>query len=205
MLIPYSAVAALETVAIIIDGSDGSQKLYTLHKRLLTYHSGYFRRHLTDGVKTVHVDDLPELSIEGFDMFVDWMYERSLPSDTCTAVEEELMLDAYTIAVELSAGTLKNAAMDRLFNLLSDSCLSALNTEAIFDALSKDDPLLQFVVDSFCCNKGVQDNIIHGDEFADRLPQAFLVRVLQKMHHLSKLPEADRQLKREDYDIVECI
>lgn len=95
--------------------------------------------------------------------------------------------------------------MDRLFNLLSDSCLSALNTTEIFDVLSKNDPLSQFVVDSFCCNRGVNNIIVHGGEWAGHLPQAFLVRVLRKMHHLSRLLEADRKLKREDYNMAECV
>ncbi|KAH6875239.1 hypothetical protein BKA58DRAFT_117870 [Alternaria rosae] len=204
MLIPYSAVAASETVVIVFEVRE-KQKRYTLHKRLLKYHSGYFRRALVDGSEIYHVPQPADLDAMDFDILIDWMYERSLPSLIDMDCEED-MLNVYILAENLSIGTLKNALMDVLFDWLSDGYLSAENVELIFRGdLPKDDTLTHLAVDSFCCNEGVEDIIVKGEEWADNLPQEFLVRVLRKMHHLSKLPEADRKLKREDYDIVECV
>ncbi|KAI4652405.1 hypothetical protein J4E93_002607 [Alternaria ventricosa] len=199
-----SAVAASETVVIVFKLRE-KQKRYTIHKRLLTYHSGYFRSRLADGSEILYFPELGDFDTMDFDILVDWMYERSLPS-LIDMDSEENRLNVYLLAENLSIGTLKNALMDSLFDWLSDGYLSASNVDLIFQGdLPKDDPLIRLAVDAFCYNEGVEDIIVNGEEGADHLPQEFLVLVLRKMHHLSKLPEADRKLKREDYKTAECV
>ncbi|KAI4640134.1 uncharacterized protein J4E78_010719 [Alternaria triticimaculans] len=198
-----SAVAASETVVIVFKLRE-KQKHYTLHKRLLTYHSGYFRSRLADGSEIYHVSESADFDTMDFDILVDWMYERSLPALIDMESDED-MLNVYMIAENLSIGTLKNALMDVLFDWLPPCFLSAEDLEMICESLPQNDPLLRLTTDIFCL-KGWVEELSNGHPgWVDNLPQQFLVRVIQRMDQLSKLPEADRELKREDYDIVECV
>jgi len=200
MLIPYSAVAASETVVIVF-GEGEKQKRYNLHKRLLTYHSGYFRHVLVDGSKTHHVPAFAEFDAMHIDILIDWMYERSLPDMD----SDEDVLKVYILAENLSIGTLKNALMDILFDWQPTCFLSVEDIGTIFESLPHNDPLLRLTTDVFCFNGCVEEMSTGRPEWVDHLPQAFLVRVIQRTYQLSQLPEADRKLKREDYDIVEWL
>ena len=217
MLIPCSAVAASDTVVIVVVVVD-QEKVYTLHRRLLIHHSGFFRRVLTDGVNILHLRELSnfvfgefdfDFIIDNFDVFVDWLYERSLPScfDTTGTKDTDVdpMLSVYVLAQKLSVGSLKNTLMDSLFDWLSDGRYHLGNAEFMFEYLPGGDPLLQLAIDAFCFNDGVKEMSKTIIEWVDYLPQEFLVGVIRRMHHFSTLPEADRKLKREDYNIVECV
>jgi len=199
----YSAVAASETVVIVFKLGE-KQKRYTLHKRLLTYHSGYFRSRLADGSEIYHVSESADFDTMDFDILVDWMYERSLPALIDMESDED-MLNVYMIAENLSIGTLKNALMDILFDWLPPCFLSAENIGTIFGRLPENDPLPRLATDIFCSIGLVEDMSNGRPEWVDHLPQAFLLCVIRRMYQLSQLPEADRELKREDYDIVDCV
>ena len=164
----------------------------------------------------LHLRELPnfvfgewdfDFIIDNFDVFVDWMYERSLPSyfDTTGTKETDVdpMLSVYVLADKLSVGSLKNALMDSLFDWLSVGLVEVGNADFMFEYLPEGDPLLQLTIDAFCFNDGVKETSKTIIEWVDYLPQEFLVGVIRRMHHLSTLPEADRKIKREDYNIVE--
>jgi len=203
MLMPYSAVAASETIVIVF-GEGEKQKRYTLHKRLLTFHCGYFRHALVDGSKIHYVPAVAEFDTMHFDIIVDWMYERSLTALIDMGSDED-MLNVYILAENLSIGTFQNALMDILFDCLPPCFLSAEDIGMIFETLPQDDPLLRLTTDTFCLNGWVEEMSNGRPEWVDHLPQAFTVCVIRRMYQLSKLPEADRKLKREDYGIVESV
>ncbi|KAI4616846.1 hypothetical protein J4E83_006427 [Alternaria metachromatica] len=197
-----SAIAASETVVIVFEGK--KQKRYTLHKRLLTYHSGYFRQVLDDGSKIHHVPAVAEFYPMHFDIIIDWMYERSLPALIDMGSDDDV-LNAYILAENLSIGTFQNALMDILFDWLPPCFLSAEDIGTISGRLPENDPLLRLATDIFCSNGWVEKMSNGRPEWVDHLPQAFLLCVIRRMYQLGQLPEADRKLKREDYDIVECV
>jgi len=198
----YSAVAASETVVIVFVEEE-KQKRYTLHKRLLTYHSGYFRGALVDGSEIYHVPAFAKFDAMHFDIIIDWMYERSLAALIGMDSDED-MLKVYILAENLSIGILKNASMDVLFDCLPPCFLSPEDIGTIFESLPQNDPLLRLTADVFCFNGCVEEMSNGRPEWVDHLPQAFLLRVIRRTYQLNQLPEADRKLKREDYDIVEC-
>jgi len=200
---PYSAVAASETVVIVFVVEE-KQKRYTLHKRLLTYYSGYFRRALVDGSEIYHVPAFAKFDAKDFDILVDWMYERNLDALIENNSDEDI-LKAYILAENLSIGTLKNALMDILFEWLPPCFLSAEDIGTIFERLPPNDPLLRLATDVFCFNGCVEEMSNGHPEWVDHLPQAFLLGVIRRMYQLSKPPEADHKLKREDYNIVQSV
>jgi hypothetical protein len=193
-----STAAASDTVVVIVGPE---QKRYTLHKRLLEYHSAYFRRAFRGDVSQYNN---PTIHAPCFDIVVDWMYEKGLPSYTKTKTGGELLL-TYMLAEFLSIGGLKRMSMDKIFDLLSDSRVPGGIVEILFRKLPKNDPLLQLTVDLFCINNGVARMSV--DEFADidNLPKEYLARVIRKQHQLSELPEAKRVLSRGDYSTVICM
>jgi len=155
MLTPYSAVATTETVVIVFVEEE-KRKCYTLHKRLLTYHSGYFRRALADGLGIHHVSEFPKFNAMHFDIIIDWMYEKSLPALIDMDSDEDI-LKVYLLAEKLSIGTLKNALMEILFDWLPPCFLCAEDIGIIFESLPQSDPLLQLTADVFCLNGCVEE------------------------------------------------
>ena len=197
LLILHSAAAASKTV-IVIAGSE--EKHYTLHKQLLSYYSGYFRRAFVKERSNWHLDNV---SVEGFNVFVDWIYETRLrPSVNTDEDETSCMLSAYLVATELSVGSLNTAILDWIFLDLSDSYLSVSAVQRCFDVLPNNDPLLQLIVDAFCINDGVGTMGVEDFATIDDLPKQYLARVLRKLHQLTELPDEDRVLAREDYSMV---
>jgi hypothetical protein len=193
-----STAAASDTVVVVV-GEE--QKHYTLHKRLLTFHSGYFHRVFKDGVSQC---DLPTIHVEFFNTFVDWMYEKNLSS--CSRTEDiAYMIATYITADDLLAREFKRILMDKVFDLLSNSHVPGKIVDILFDSLPKNDPLLQLTVDAFCINNGIANMSVDCFATIDDLPKEYLARVLRKQHQLSQLPEMVRVLAREDYSMVVCL
>lgn len=201
LIIPHSAVAASETV-VVIAGDEG--KRYTLHKRLLRHYSGYFRRVFVHGVNEHRMHNA---TVEGFDVFVDWIYETRLrPSVDMHGDEMNCMLKAYLVAAELSVGPLKKAVMNRMFDDLSrGGSVRAWAVQWMFESLPNNDPFLQLIVDAFCINDGVKNMDMEEFAMIDDLPKQYLCRILRKQHKLSELPDKNRVLAREDYSMVVCL
>ena len=200
LIILHSAAAASETVVVIVGPK---AKRYTLHKRLLRHYSGYFRRVFVNGVNECH---LHNATVDGFDVFVDWIYETKLRLSVVTRGGEMLrMLRAYLLAAELSVGSLKKAVMDRMFHHLSSRQIRAWAVQWMFESLPNNDPLLQLIVDAFCINNGVGVMSVEYLAAIDDLPKEYLCRILRKLHQLSELPEKNRVLAREDYSMVLCL
>ncbi|KAI4681785.1 uncharacterized protein J4E84_007381 [Alternaria hordeiaustralica] len=194
------AAAVAETVVVIVGPEE---KRYTLHKRLLRHHSGYFRRVFVNGVNECR---LHNTTSKGFDVFVDWIYETRLrPSVDTKGGEARSMLRAYLVAAGLSVGPLKKAVMDWMFHHLSSHRLRAWAVIWMFESLPNNDPLLQLIVDSFCVNNGVRKMDVESFAMIEDLPKEYLCRVLRKLHQLSELPEKNRVLAREDYSMVLCL
>jgi hypothetical protein len=195
-----SAAAASGTVVVIVGPEE---KRYTLHKRLLEYHSGYFRSIFT---KRISECRLRGVSVKGFDIFIDWMYETSLRSYTDDTESIPHMFHAYLVATKLLIGSFKTAVMEEIFDLLSGRHLHAAVVGWCFEVLPDNDPLLVLIVDTFCVNNGVKEMSIKDFATIDDLPKQYLVRILRKLHQLSKLPEDKRVLDREDYySMVVCL
>jgi hypothetical protein len=193
---PNSAAAASETVVVVVGPEE---KRYTLHKRLLEYHSEYFRGMFTKGISECR---LRGMSVKSFDIFIDWMYETSLRSYTDDTESIPFMFGAYLMATELKVGSIKTALMNRIFDALSDCHLHTTSVGLCFKVLPDNDPLLMLIVDTFCVNNGVKDMSIEDFATIDDLPKQYLARILRKLHQLSKLPEDKRVLDREDYSMV---
>jgi hypothetical protein len=200
ILTPHSHFLDSDIVVVMIGAG---KKLYTLHTKLLAYQSGYFQRRLIEQPVFIdlHMDDV---TAEMFDVFVDWIYEERLPCISKDGDNGYLKLHSYILAERLSANRMKIALMDVIYEDLQTDCFTSGAIIYVFEHLLDDDPVLQLAVDAFCINNGVQG--MRVEEFAevDQLPKEFLVRLLRKLHQLSKLSEDEKKLKREDYNMVIC-
>jgi hypothetical protein len=188
------------------------KKKYTLHKEVLLHYSGYFRGALSGRFKETDnsIIALWDVDFDAFDVFVDLIYDKRLPDCVYApwpldAPIVSVKIRAYTLAERLIVPGLKHALTDMIFQ--SYRSLKARPRSSViihlFANLPETDPMLQFMVDSFCVHDGVGRMNARSIEMADQLPQDFLVRMLLKLNKLSKSTTNDNNLKREDYDVRE--
>jgi hypothetical protein len=183
------------------------EKQYTLHEKLLTYYSGYFRQELLSGPLQTGVIylRLHEITIDAFDVFVDWMYEKTLPPRIKCLGRGGLLTRAYILADILSVSKMKTALIDVIYSSFGDRYFTFQATIHAFKHLPANDPMLQLVVDTFCINNGLRRMGIEYADEIDELPKEFLLRVFRKLQQLSELPGDERRLKLEDYSMVVCM
>ncbi|CAA9964063.1 hypothetical protein P3342_009532 [Pyrenophora teres f. teres] len=177
------------------------KKAYTIHKKLLTEYSGYFRRKLSknEGILNLHHFDR-----KSFEIFIDWIYEKTLPSCIADDGVVSLRYRAYVLAQQLSAIPFKTALMGAIFDKDSQSIPQSPEVKYLFFCLPDEDPMLQFLVDAFCVNNGIAN--MNVDDFLDieALPKGYLGRILRKLHQLSDTAEKDKLLRRGDYIMMLC-
>lgn len=178
------------------------KKTYILHNKLLTEHSGYFRRTFDWKDGTLTLNGIDE---EVFDVFIDWIYEKKLPSCIVKDGEISLRYYAYALAEELSATSFKTALMDCIFDQDSQSIPRGLEVAFLFFCLPEEDPMLQFLVDTFCLNDGVANMSVEDFAKVVALPKEYLFRILRKLHQLSDILEEDRMVRRGDYIMMFCV
>jgi hypothetical protein len=201
LLTPRSEVIDSGTV-IVKFGAE--EKKYTVHKRLLAYHSGYIRQELASRFQSHSVMLLPqdEITVGAFDVFVDWMYEKTLPLRITFPRQDQLKVQTYVLAEILSVSRMKAAMMDVIYSVVRGSSFDIEATIYLFKHLPVNDPMLQLVVDTFCVNKVVYFLSADKADEINQLPKEFLIRALRKFQQLSQLPEDEKKLKREDYLVV---
>lgn len=193
-----------DTVVVKIGAGE---KKYTLHKRLLEYHSEYFRgvrrgrfRETEDGV--IGLDDI---DTDTFDIFVDWMYEKKLPLEINAVAlgdgQPRMELRACVLADRLLAIEFKRTLMGFIFNVLQKwnkrpSLTSVLYS---FANLPEKDPMLQLLIDAWSVNNGLGKLRDEDKVLVPQLPKDFLTDVIIKLHQLSKVPMEDQTLQYNDY------
>lgn len=200
-MLKSSSAAARSQIIVVEVGPDRTR--YILHKELLIHHSGLFRREISQNPKKQSFA-LEDIFTEEFSFFVDWLYEKKLPSSAQTT-ESWLAFYAYMVADRLSVIRLKVALMDAIFHELSSRSVSSDMVCRLFEALPKNDPLLQLVVDAICINDGIGRMGTESLVSIDNLSKEYLTRVMRKFHHLNQLPEKERNLCRADYSMMACL
>ena len=170
---------------MVIVGTE--RKKYTLHERLLTHHSQYFRGALSGNFKESddRVVTLEDADTEAFDFLVDWLYDRKLPGfhKAWDVNRMPLRLHAYVLADRLLMLLLKKALFDCYFELYKPKNIFP-RYYAIgfaFTNLPARDPLLQLWIDAFCVNNGIERyKTLFGecDSQISTLPQEALARLL---------------------------
>jgi hypothetical protein len=142
---------ALSKLVVVKVGTE--EKRYTLHKKLLTYQSNYFRPALSRSTSTT----LHDINTEEFDTMIDWMYKKRLPS--CIDTQNGwLTYHTYILAEKLSVGRLMDTLMSEIFQRLLDHVPTVKVVTYLFRELPADDLMLQLAVDAFCANNGVGTN-----------------------------------------------
>jgi hypothetical protein len=204
-----SSVFVVSDTIIVKVGAEG--KKYTLHKKLLLYHSSYFRGALSGGFKETNdgVVLLDDVATDVFDIFVDWLYEKKLPNcveaNASSYGEVSIRFHSYVLADRLIAPGFKTAIFDTIFNRHAprDQPPPYYAISFVFNNLCRNDPLLQFVVDLFCVKNGVERYPwkYYLDGEISNLPKDALIRLLKKMHAITGLRKDEKRVKRCDYEV----
>ncbi|KAI2485294.1 hypothetical protein Ptr902_04234 [Pyrenophora tritici-repentis] len=74
----------------------------------------------------------------------------------------------------------------------------------LFFCLPAEDPMLQFLVDTFCINNGIANMSVEDFLDIEALPKAYLGRILRRLHQLTDTPEKDKVFRRGDYIMMLC-
>ncbi|KAF2127185.1 hypothetical protein P153DRAFT_433005 [Dothidotthia symphoricarpi CBS 119687] len=112
-----SAIAVPSTIVVKVGVE---QKRYTLHKKLLEHHSGFFRGALSGKFKETAdgVISIRQVDTDAFDIFVDWMYEKKLSehvrAPSLSADRILVKYRAYIAADMLLAAEWKDALMENI-------------------------------------------------------------------------------------------
>ncbi|KAI8934195.1 hypothetical protein NX059_008944 [Plenodomus lindquistii] len=206
VLTRVSAFATSETVIVKVGAK---AKTYTLHKKLLTFHSGFFRGAFSGTFKeaTEGVVSLKETATELFDVFVDWIYEKTLPhrvwliGSPISADNIGLAVESYLMSDMLMADGLKKAIFDQFFDMFvrikSSYVLDAVVTWC--EVLPETDPIIQLLIDTYCVKQGSVKMPVDSLAALPQLPKDVLIRILLKQNELGQLKKHQRKLDREDY------
>lgn len=136
---------------------------YTLHKRLLIHHSKYFSGALSNLRESKEgLVVLEAVDAEVFDVFVDWIYEKTLPEKLLTPKTDNGVVSlhrrAYMLADRLIASGFKRKLFDVIFDRYSRQRKFPryATISFAFDNLPDGDPLLQLLIDTFCVDDALQ-------------------------------------------------
>jgi hypothetical protein len=135
---------------------------------------------------------------------VDWIYEQKLhkvaPSSHKGPIEK-LVWGAYILADRLLVTGLKREIMTHVFNIALGRPIVPFTDRIayLFENLAEGDPLLRFIVDSFCINDGLRAMQSKSIETVPQLPQAYLSCVFVKLIEISNTKKEDLVMKLEDY------
>jgi hypothetical protein len=207
MLTSHSLIAQSDTIIVKVGDQ---QKKYTLHTKLLAYHSGYFHGALSGNFKETEdgIIVLSDVDTDAFDVFVDWVYEKKLPECVHAISPKDspvvsIRSRAYVLADRLLVLDLKKELMDVDFDRFQGyrNTPGFIRIIYLFKNHPESDPMLQLVVDSFCINEAIRKMKPSSTNLAPELPHPFLVCVLLKLNEISKMGENEKKLKREDYEI----
>ncbi|KAH9876255.1 hypothetical protein J1614_004134 [Plenodomus biglobosus] len=204
-----SAVATSGTVVVKV-GAEA--KAYTLHKELLTFHSGFFRGalsgHFEESIEGVI--NLKDLEVDAFNVFVDWMYEKALPEYIPSGLLAPWPLrpriigfafHVYIMADMLLAFGLKKALFDALFPVLAEGTGCAiLLIRTFWDHLPHSDPLHQLVLDSFCVHREFSGMSFLCRNILTKLHKDVLACIILRLGELEEMNEEERKIKRENYE-----
>lgn len=105
-----SSLLSEDTVTVYVGRK---RKKFHIHKALLCYHSSFFSKAL-DGLFKEHEDRavyLPDDNVEGFVLFVNWMYNAP-PQIASTPAAMMALLALYIMADKFCIEELKNVSMD---------------------------------------------------------------------------------------------
>ncbi|KAF1849756.1 uncharacterized protein K460DRAFT_3178 [Cucurbitaria berberidis CBS 394.84] len=202
---PSASAVALSSTIIVKVGA--KQKKYTLHRKLLVYHSEYFRSALSG--KFRETDDgvivLNDIDTDAFDIFVDWIYETKLPTRIDTDAPGDgrtsVKYRAYVLAEKLLATDFKRILMDLIFTVIRNKHANPASALIIyaFENLPEKDAMLRLLVDAWCVHDSL--NRMGDDDKAllPQLPQVFLCGVIMKLNQLGKATVKNKKLWRKDY------
>ena len=96
---------------------------------------------------------------------------------------------AYFLAKQLSAISFKTALIDVIFDKSSHCIPRSPEVKYLFFCLPEEDPVLQFLVDTFCINNGVANMNVEDFDEIEAMPKEYFVRTLRKLHQLSDMRE----------------
>ncbi|CBX92020.1 hypothetical protein LEMA_P047260.1 [Plenodomus lingam JN3] len=199
-----SVFASSDTVIVKV----GKQfKTYTLHKKLLTFHSGFFRGALSADHKesSEGVVILEAIGIGEFEIFVEWLYEKTLPCCIMQSgpnpMDIQLASRAYVVADMLIACGMKEALFHELYQVytLSRSRKHISRIVNLCKHLSENDVMIQLLVDCFCVYGGLGHLTKECIKQLSELPKETLVRILLKQNELQNLKREEWRVRREDY------
>ncbi|KAF2178126.1 hypothetical protein K469DRAFT_695762 [Zopfia rhizophila CBS 207.26] len=158
---PRMSGAAADSIIMI---NVANKKSFQIHKSLLTYRSEYFRGALEGSFKESQDRklDLPDVSVETFEIFVDWLYSKKLhvhKPDSESPAEKQLLVhqlvETYIFADAHDIPDLQRKAMDTIFRyvLTDDHGQENPSYETVayaFPRLPEGSPLRQFFIDVEC-------------------------------------------------------
>ena len=141
-----SSLLSEDTVTVYVGRK---RKKFHIHKALLCYHSSFFSKAL-DGLFKEHEDRavyLPDDNVEGFVLFVNWMYNVP-PQIASTPAAMMALLALYIMAEKFCIEELKNVSMDGVRASYRENFeFYTQEIEYIYDNTPESSPLRRFMAD----------------------------------------------------------
>jgi hypothetical protein len=173
------------------------RKKYILHEQLLMHHSCFSRGALSGNFKETDdgVIPLSDIDTQAFDIFIGWMYERTLPDSVKVpdvADEIPVRWRAYTLAERLLASGWKHSLMDMIFNYYGRTPPASRLVIYLFDNLAAGHLILRLAIDMFSFYDSFARMTAEDKELVPQLPKEFVQGVFFKMNAIAKLAVRDR-------------
>jgi hypothetical protein len=190
---------------------------YRVHRKILLYHSEYFRKALQGCWKEgeegkVIIEDLKPLA---FDVFVNWLYTGKIPSTyeawAAQEAKEEagsyirrvdvLILQAYVVADRLVATKLLNAISNFFVDANVDSTPYYEIVIYAFKNIPAGRRVLALLIDTHCRYSEESDDVQLNSDLSveSQLPHDFLLRVMKRYRQTCKDRDWDRDIIACDY------
>ncbi|KAJ4294541.1 hypothetical protein N0V90_008232 [Kalmusia sp. IMI 367209] len=190
--------------------AEGKEKVFHVHKALLTHYSDFFRGAVGSGTfkeGAAGEVDLKDVGYGTFAVFLEWLYKQSLPSveewlDIYGAQEIDCMLLAglYVFADRYNIPDLKTRALAIAFEYYAqDNPPSYDAVTYAFHNLPTSSPYLRLLVDAHCVHWDPEVDDSGDEEDFESLPHVFLKMVVTKYSRISRNSRSKIALGKCDY------
>jgi len=190
---------------------------YKIHREVLVYHSEYFRAALQgcwteNKERKVIIEDLEPAA---FNIFVDWLYTRRIPSTVVAwgGSQEDgdnfsyscrvslLFFQTYVLADRLGAQELLNAVNNWIVGYQANSSPWYDTVIYAFDNIPAARRILSMLVESHCRYSEEDDDALHDGDHSlhTQLPNDFLFRVMKRYRQICEDRDWDREMNLCDY------
>ncbi|KAF2651367.1 hypothetical protein K491DRAFT_719929 [Lophiostoma macrostomum CBS 122681] len=201
-------------------------KTFYIHRSILTSVSKYFRSALEGNFREAVEKniDLPDVEVEVFEIFVEWVYSsrldafsRRFPAIALSDIEDGLCTSEYEPLFELLSGLyifadghevpeLETTVITILFDLLTDRNLNLPSESSMTEVASKvrrNCSLWRLLVDVQCRYDSLLVTVWEGmNHVIDPLPKDLLADMYVRQSRVSRMIH-DRVL-RYDYELTVC-